>query len=77
FDIVVNGRKVARRFANDHIGEMAAIQPTQGRSATVTATEKAVLCQLTVSAHVKVNKSEQWPLPGRQISIIAAGGFCF
>lgn len=47
FDIVVNGRKVARRFANDHVGEMAAIQPTQRRSATVTATEKSVLCKLT------------------------------
>src|SRR6185437_13160709 len=47
FEIVVNGRKVARRFANDHVGEMAAIQPTQRRSATVTATEKAVLCKLT------------------------------
>ena len=34
-------------------------------------------CYFNVSAHVKVNKSEQWPLPGRQISIIAAGGFCF
>ena len=47
FDIVVNGRKVNRRFANDHIGEMAAIQPTQRRSATVTATEKSVLCKVT------------------------------
>jgi CRP/FNR family cyclic AMP-dependent transcriptional regulator len=47
FDIMVNGRKVARRFANDHVGEMAAIQPTQRRSATVAATEKAVLCKLT------------------------------
>lgn len=47
FDIGVNGRKVNRRFANDHIGEMAAIQPTQRRSATVTATEKSVLCKVT------------------------------
>jgi CRP/FNR family cyclic AMP-dependent transcriptional regulator len=47
FDIVVNGRKVNRRFANDHLGEMAAIQPTQRRSATVTATEKSVLCKVT------------------------------
>jgi CRP/FNR family cyclic AMP-dependent transcriptional regulator len=47
FDILVNGRKVARRFGNDHVGEMAAIQPTQRRSATVTATEKSVLCKLT------------------------------
>ena len=28
FDITVNGKKVARRFVNDHVGEMAAIQPT-------------------------------------------------
>lgn len=47
FDIVVNGRKVARRFAGDHVGEMAAIQPTQRRSATVIATEESVLCKLT------------------------------
>ena len=47
FDILVNGRKVARRFADDHIGEMAAIQPTQRRSATNIATEKSVLCRLT------------------------------
>ena len=47
FDILVNGRKVARRFANDHVGEMAAIQPTQRRSATVIATEKSVVCKLT------------------------------
>ncbi len=47
FDIVVNGRKVARRFPNDHVGEMAAIQPTQRRSATVVAAEDAVVCKLT------------------------------
>jgi predicted nucleotide-binding protein len=54
FDIVVNGRKVARRFANDHVGEMAAIQPTQRRSATVAATEKAVLCRLTDSQLIEI-----------------------
>lgn len=47
FDIVVNGRKLARRFPNDHVGEMAAIQPTQRRSATVIATEDSVVCKLT------------------------------
>ncbi len=46
-DILVNGRKVARRSANDHVGEMAAIQPTQRRSASNVATEKSVLCKLT------------------------------
>ena len=47
FDILMNGRKVNRRFSNDHIGEMAAIQPTQRRSATCLATEKSVVCKLT------------------------------
>ena len=36
---------------------------------------KNLCLYIDVGAHVKVNKSEQWPLPGRQISIIAAGGF--
>jgi CRP/FNR family cyclic AMP-dependent transcriptional regulator len=47
FDILVNRRKVARRFANDHVGEMAAIQPSQRRSATNIASETSVLCKLT------------------------------
>jgi predicted nucleotide-binding protein len=47
FDIIVKGRKVARRLPNDHVGEMAAIQPSQRRSATVLATEVSVVCKLT------------------------------
>lgn len=43
FDIIVNGRTLAKRGAGDHVGEMAAIQPTQKRAATVTATEDAVV----------------------------------
>jgi len=47
FDIVVNGRLVARRVPNDHVGEMAAIQPTQKRSATLVAREESVVVKLT------------------------------
>ena len=47
FDIVVNGRVVAKRSARDIVGEMAAIQATQPRSATVVATEASVICSLT------------------------------
>jgi CRP/FNR family transcriptional regulator, cyclic AMP receptor protein len=47
FDVVVNGRKLERRFPNDHVGEMAAIQPTQRRAATVSATEDSLVCKLT------------------------------
>ncbi|MGH9617207.1 MAG: TIR domain-containing protein [Acidobacteriaceae bacterium] len=47
FDIVVNNRVVAKRIAGDHVGEMAAIQPTQRRSATVTANEVSVVLKIT------------------------------
>jgi CRP/FNR family cyclic AMP-dependent transcriptional regulator len=46
-NIVVNGRTIGRRFANDHVGEMAAVEATQQRSATVVATEETVVACLT------------------------------
>lgn len=49
FDIVVNGRAVAKRFPNDHVGEMAAIQHTQKRSATVVACEESVVVKLSAA----------------------------
>lgn len=45
--IVVNGRAIAIRGPGDHIGEMAAVQPMQKRSATVTAKEPVVVAKLT------------------------------
>jgi putative transposase len=42
----VNGRRVALRGPNDHVGEMAAIQPAQKRSATLIALEDAVVAKL-------------------------------
>jgi CRP-like cAMP-binding protein len=50
FDVVVNGRRVAGRGAGDHVGEMAAIQPAQRRSATVTALEDAIVAKLSERA---------------------------
>lgn len=47
FDVIINGRKIARRGPNDHVGEMAAIQPSQKRSATLIAAEDAVVAKLT------------------------------
>jgi hypothetical protein len=49
FDIVVNDRKVARRFPNDHMGEMAGVLAMQLRSATVIFAEDSVICKLTVA----------------------------
>lgn len=45
--IVVNGHPVATRGPGDCVGEMAAIQPTQKRSATVIAQMSVVLAKLT------------------------------
>ena len=47
FDVVVNGRIVNNRKAGDAVGEMAAIQPSQPRAATMLATQLSVVCKLT------------------------------
>jgi predicted nucleotide-binding protein len=50
FDVIVNGRRIAGRGPNEHVGEMAAIQPAQRRSANVVAAEQAVVARLTEEA---------------------------
>ncbi len=47
FDVLVNGRRVARRGPGDAVGEMAAIEPSQRRSATVIAAEACVVARVT------------------------------
>jgi CRP/FNR family transcriptional regulator, cyclic AMP receptor protein len=46
FQIMVQGKIVNTRRAGTHVGEMAAIQPTQRRSATVVATEDSLVYKL-------------------------------
>lgn len=46
-DIVVNGRTQAHRGPGDHVGEMAAIEPTQKRSATVVAASEVVALKVS------------------------------
>lgn len=46
-DVLVNGRPIAVRGPGDHVGEMAAIQPSQTRSATVVARDATVVAKLT------------------------------
>ena len=46
FDVIVNGRRIAGRGPGEHVGEMAAVQPAQRRSADVVAAEQAVVAQL-------------------------------
>jgi CRP/FNR family cyclic AMP-dependent transcriptional regulator len=44
--IVVNGNQIATRRAGDHVGEMAAINPEETRSATVVALQTVVTLKL-------------------------------
>lgn len=48
--VVVNGRIVANRGPGTHVGEMAAVQPAQRRSASCVAVEDMVLFKLTEAA---------------------------
>jgi len=52
-DIIVNGRTVGRRVPNDHVGEMAAIEPSQKRTASVVVAEEGVVARLTEAELVK------------------------
>lgn len=63
-DVIVNGKVVNHRGPGDHIGEMAAIQPSQARSATILATEPVLAFELSeplfaklASAHVDIYKT--------------------
>lgn len=46
FRVLVNGREVSRRGRGAHVGEMAVVEPTQRRAASVIATEPAILLKL-------------------------------
>lgn len=47
FDTIIRGRRVAQRGPGNSIGEMAAVQASEPRSATVKAIETSVLCVLS------------------------------
>ncbi|ABR91553.1 Uncharacterized conserved protein [Janthinobacterium sp. Marseille] len=47
FNIMVNGKLVQRRGPTDTVGEMAAVEPTLRRSATVIAAEDSVVAKLS------------------------------
>lgn len=52
--IWVHGRQVATRGAGTHVGEMALIDPSSRRSATVKAAELTVVAQISEAAFVEV-----------------------
>ena len=65
--ILVNDREVARRAAGQHIGEMALIDVTARRSATVVARHPATVLQVSESAFSRIAKAE--PLVWRRLAV--------
>jgi predicted nucleotide-binding protein len=57
--IVVNGAQIATRKAGEHVGEMAAIEPSLPRSATVLALEPTLTLKITSAGFMEVG--EQFP----------------
>lgn len=66
FDIVINGRLIAKRGPGDHLGEMAAIQPSQARSAAVIASTMSVVIRLSNSSFLEL--ANTYPDVWRQIA---------
>lgn len=71
FDVVVNGRSVAKRGSNDHVGEISAIDPSQKRSASVVALEQSVVAKISEDDFNKV--ASKFPEIYRFISKELAG----
>jgi predicted nucleotide-binding protein len=67
FSVLVNGRPVASRIAGQHVGEMALIDPTARRSASVIATESSVVA--SISENGFSNVANKYPQIWRRISV--------
>ncbi|HDS1215932.1 TIR domain-containing protein [Stenotrophomonas maltophilia] len=65
-DVIVNGKVVNTRRVGEHVGEMAAIEPTQLRSATITATEPTVVLKVPESDFSRV--ADAHPLIWRRLA---------
>jgi CRP/FNR family transcriptional regulator, cyclic AMP receptor protein len=66
FRVLVNGREVAVRGPGHHVGEMAIIDPSARRTATVIASEPAVVARL--SEHEFLRIADSYPTIWRAIS---------
>jgi predicted nucleotide-binding protein len=65
--IVVNGREVAVRHVAEHVGEMALIEPTAPRSASVFAIEQTVIGKITETAFSRI--AEEFPSLWRRLAL--------
>jgi len=57
--VVVNGRKINERKAGQHVGEMALIDPTTTRSATLVAETQVVALRVSETAFSEIANGEQ------------------
>jgi len=60
--VEVHGRPVATRRAGQHVGEMALIDPTQCRSATIKAVEETIVARISEDAFARLARTtpELW-----------------
>jgi len=68
--IVIKGIEYRSRYAGEHVGEMAAIEPTLKRSATVVANETVVALKLSSPTFMNVGKTfpQIWLPMARELS---------
>lgn len=68
--IVIKGNEYTTRNAGQHVGEMAAIEPTLKRSATVVANDKVVALKLTSATFMSLGNSypQIWLPMARELS---------
>jgi CRP/FNR family transcriptional regulator, cyclic AMP receptor protein len=64
--VVVNGRKIGVRGPGDHVGEMAAIEPRQYRSATISAATDVVALKVAEPAFQRI--AYQFPSIFRELA---------
>lgn len=65
--VSVNGREIAKRQAGLHVGEMALIDPTVRRSATLRATEHTVVARITEPVFTEL--ADKHPKLWRRIAV--------
>ena len=70
FAVVVNGRKIHIRGSGDHVGEMAAVEPTQPRSASMIATEASVVARVPEAAFAQLAERyvQMWRTVAKELS---------
>ena len=68
FRVFVNGREVASRYAGEHLGEMAIVDPSLRRTATVIASEQSVVAQLDEKTFLSL--ADKTPRLWRRLSLV-------